>query len=213
MFQLENLVVQHVLEIDKLSLEENVISIEGQSGSGKSTLLRLLNNLDNPTSGKIYFKQKNIADISPLELRKKVVMLPQSTVIFDGSIRDNLTIGLTFSNQARATEDSLQQMLDYLWINHSLDTNASDLSGGEQQRIALGRILLLKETEVFLLDEPSSDLDDRTTDHVMKKFIDIAKDAGQQIIMVTHDRHVSEKFADMVVNMDPYSKRMKDWSE
>src|SRR5690625_6800488 len=101
MFQLENLVVQHVLEIDKLSLEENVISIEGQSGSGKSTLLRLLNNLDNPTSGKIYFKQKNIADISPLELRKKVVMLPQSTVIFDGSIRDNLTIGLTFSNQAR----------------------------------------------------------------------------------------------------------------
>jgi|SRR5690625_1642937 len=213
MFQLENLVVQHVLEIDDLSLEENVISIEGQSGSGKSTLLRLLNNLDDPTSGKIYFKQKNIEDISPLELRKKVAMLPQSTVIFDGSIRDNLTIGLTFSNQAPATEEALQQMLDNLWISHSLDTNASDLSGGEQQRIALGRILLMKEAEVFLLDEPSSDLDDRTTDHVMKKFIDIAKEAGQQIIMVTHDQHVSEKFADVVVNMDPYSKRIKDWSE
>src|SRR5690625_4681852 len=208
MFQLENLVVQHVLEIDDLSLEENVISIEGQSGSGKSTLLRLLNNLDDPTAGEIYFKNENIAKIPPLHLRKRIVMLPQHPVLFDGTIRDNLLIGSKLSNQQQASEQELEKMLEHMWIDKGLSTSASDLSGGEQKRLSLGRILLMKEVEVFLLDEPSSDLDDRTTRHVIGQFMEQATRAGQQIIMVTHDTHVSKQFADKTINMDGYSKQV-----
>lgn len=210
MFQLENLVVKNVLEIKNVMLEAHVISIEGQSGTGKSTLLRLLNNLDDPTSGNIYFKQKRLKDIPSLELRKRVVMLPQSSVIFDGTIRDNLLIGLQLSGQKSATNTELEGVLKDLWIDKDLDTSASDLSGGEKQRMSLGRILLMKEAEVFLLDEPSSDLDDKTTDHVLKQFLKQTKKRKQQVIMVTHDKNVSKKFADKVINMDQYSKQIHE---
>jgi len=209
MFQLQNITVRDVLEMESLTLDADVISIEGQSGSGKSTLLRLLNNLDDPSSGEIYFQEKNITEIDPRELRKRVVMLPQNPTVFDGTIRDNLIIGLTFSEQPVPADDELNDILKKLWIKKDLDTSASDLSGGEQQRMALARILLMKKAEVFLLDEPSSDLDDKTTKHVMKEFIELAKKANQQIIMVTHDKTVSKNFADSIINMDTYSKQIK----
>ena len=209
MFQLKNIIVPDVIEIESLTLDADVISIEGQSGSGKSTLLRLLNNLDDPSSGEIYFQEKNIKEMNPRELRKQVVMLPQSPTVFDGTIRDNLMIGLTFSEQPMLDDNELNDILKKLWIEKSLDTSASDLSGGEQQRMALARILLMKKAKVFLLDEPSSDLDDKTTKHVMKEFVDLAKEANQQIIMVTHDTTVSKNFADSIINMDTYSKQIE----
>lgn len=209
MFQLKNIIVRDVIEIESLTLDADVISIEGQSGSGKSTLLRLLNNLDDPSSGEIYFQEKNIKEMNPRELRKQVVMLPQSPTVFDGTIRDNLMIGLTFSEQPMLDDNELNDILKKLWIEKSLDTSASDLSGGEQQRMALARILLMKKAKVFLLDEPSSDLDDKTTKHVMKEFVDLTKEANQQIIMVTHDTTVSKNFADSIINMDTYSKQIE----
>lgn len=209
MFQLKNIIVRDVIEIESLTLDADVISIEGQSGSGKSTLLRLLNNLDDPSSGDIYFQEKNIKEMNPRELRKQVVMLPQSPTVFDGTIRDNLMIGLTFSEQPMLDDNELNDILKKLWIEKSLDTSAGDLSGGEQQRMALARILLMKKAKVFLLDEPSSDLDDKTTKHVMKEFVDLTKEANQQIIMVTHDTTVSKNFADSIINMDTYSKQIE----
>ena len=209
MFQLKNIIVPDVIEIESLTLDADVISIEGQSGSGKSTLLRLLNNLDDPSSGEIYFQEKNIKEMNPRELRKQVVMLPQSPTVFDGTIRDNLMIGLTFSEQPMLDDNELNDILKKLWIEKSLDTSASDLSGGEQQRMSLARILLMKKAKVFLLDEPSSDLDDKTTKHVMKEFVDLTKEANQQIIMVTHDTTVSKNFADSIINMDTYSKQIE----
>lgn len=208
MFQLENVIVNNVIEIESLTLDANVISIEGQSGSGKSTLLRLLNNLDDPSSGKIYLQEKNIIEIVPGELRKRVVMLPQSPTVFDGNIKDNLIIGLTLSEQSVPNDEKLKDILEKVWLDKSLDTSASDLSGGEKQRMALARILLMEKAEVFLLDEPSSDLDDKTTKHVMKEFLNIAYKANQQIIMVTHDTIVSKNFADRIINMDIYSKQI-----
>lgn len=208
MFQLENVIVNNVIEIESLTLDANVISIEGQSGSGKSTLLRLLNNLDDPSSGKIYLQEKNIIEIVPGELRKRVVMLPQSPTVFDGNIKDNLIIGLTLSEQSVPNDEKLKDILEKVWLDKSLDTSASDLSGGEQQRMALARILLMEKAEVLLLDEPSSDLDDKTTKHVMNEFLDTAYKANQQIIMVTHDTIVSKNFADRIINMDIYSKQI-----
>src|SRR5699024_4294147 len=136
-FQVKNIIVRDVIEIESLTLDADVISIEGQSGSGKSTLLLLVNNLDDHSSGDIYFEEKNMKEKNPRELRKQVVMLPQSPTVFDGTIRDNLMIGLTFSEQPMLDDNELNDILKKLWIEKSLDTSASDLSGGEQQRMAL----------------------------------------------------------------------------
>lgn len=206
MFELNNLVVEDVLEIKELTLEASIISIEGQSGSGKSTILRLLNNLDDPASGSIKFKGEEISSMAPQQLRKKIVMLPQNPVMFDGTIRDNLLIGLQFSGEENVADERLKEMLELMSLEKDLDTKASDLSGGEKQRIAIGRILLLDQAEVYLLDEPSSDLDDQTTHNVMKEFMRLAKKNDKQTIMVTHDHEVSKEFADEVINMDHYSK-------
>lgn len=208
MFEFKEIIVNKVLKIPQLILEDNVISIEGQSGTGKSTLLRLLNNLDDPHSGAIYFNNKNIIDIEPLDLRKRIVMLQQNPVIFDGTIKENLNIGLKFSNQELASDKELNKLLKKFWLDKDLDTSASDLSGGEKQRLSLARILLMKEAEVFLLDEPSSDLDDKTSEHIIKHFIKQAKENNQQIIMVTHDQSLSEQFADKIINMDHYSENV-----
>ena len=206
MFQIRNLLVKNILKIDQLILSANIITIEGQSGSGKSTLLRLLNNLDDPTSGTIFFKEKPLTSFTPQQLRKKVVMVPQNPVIFEGSIRDNLLIGLTLSTEKLVEDDRLEQMLKLFWLDKNLNENASDVSGGEKQRIALARVLMIENAEVFLLDEPTSELDDRTRDHVMKNFIKIARQQNQKIIMVTHDHHITEMFAEDVIQIDSFSK-------
>lgn len=210
MFHIKDLFIKDVLKINDLKLQSSVISIEGQSGTGKSSLLRLLNNLDNPTSGNIYYKNKKLTDIEPMTLRKKVVMVPQNPVIFDGTIRDNLNVGFDFSGEKPASDEQLNDMLYAFWLDKNLDTSASDMSGGEQQRMALGRVLLMDQAEVFLLDEPSSDLDDQTTDHVIGEFINRAKKQNQHIIMVTHDKSVTDKFADQKINMDDYSLHLRN---
>lgn len=213
MFQLQNVDVKDVLEMRDVTLESSVISVEGQSGSGKSTFLRLLNNLDSPKSGNILFKGRDLLDIPPQELRKQVVMVPQNPVIFDGSIRDNLQIGHMFTGETNPTDDQMKEMLYHLWLDKSLHTKASDLSGGEMQRLSLGRVLLLNQAEAYLLDEPSSDLDDRTGRHVMKYFIERAQEQNKQTIMVTHDTSITEQFATMCVNMDQYSKQIRKEDE
>src|SRR5699024_3630806 len=110
-------------------------------------------------------------------------------------------------------DDKLKETLELLWVDKDLDTKASELSGGEKQRVALGRVLLMEKAEVYLLDEPSSDLDDQTSAHVMKKFIETAKKHNKQMILVTHDKRLSEKFADTVINMDQYSIQIKKEEE
>src|SRR5699024_12719620 len=124
-------------------------SIEGQSGSGKSTLLRLLNNLDDPTSGSIQFGDELITSIPPQILRQKIVMVPQDPVMFDGTIRDSLLIGLKFSGSENVAYDKLKETLELLWVDKDLATKASELSGGEEQRVAIGRVLLMVKSEVY----------------------------------------------------------------
>src|SRR5699024_3376802 len=172
MLEIKNLVVEDVLEIKSLKLTSSMISIEGQSGSGKSTLLRLLNNLDDPTSGRIQFGDELITSIPPQILRQKIVMVPHDPVMFDGTIRDNLLIVLTFLGSDNVEDDKIMETLELLWVDKDLDTKANELCGGEKQRVALGRVLLMEKAEVYSLDEPSCDLDDQTAEHVMTKFIE-----------------------------------------
>ena len=97
LFTIQNLKFRSVLDITQLTLEKPVVCLVGASGSGKTTLLRHLNRLNEPDSGQIFYNGVDLKAIDPIELRRKVVMLGRTPVIYDGTILDNLQIGARFA--------------------------------------------------------------------------------------------------------------------
>src|SRR5699024_12350427 len=117
-------------------------------------------------------------------LSRKCSILSQTRVIIDGTVRENLLIGLQFSGQDPVSDEVLKRILNKMSLHKELNTDAADLSGGEQQRLALARVMLL-DAEVFRLDEPSSALDDTTANNVIQAFVEQFKNDGNTIIMVS----------------------------
>lgn len=205
LFKLDNVVVKNIITIKELTIEGQAVTcIVGQSGSGKSTFIRLLNNLDNPSSGDIYYRDTIFREIDPIILRRQITMVPQTPVTFEGTVRANLEIGLKFSEKELATDARMNEVLDMMDLDKNLEDDAEDLSGGEKQRVALARVILL-DADVFLLDEPTSALDDATASKVIEKFVDYGKVNNKTIIMVTHDTELADKIADQIIHMDHYS--------
>jgi len=200
-FQLEKVKYKNILKIDKLQIPESKITcIIGESGSGKTTLLRLLNNLISPDEGSIFYKGRNIEDIDPIQLRREVVMLPQNPTVFPGSVKDNLLIGLEFAEKDEAGDEVLSEVLSMAQLAKPLSAIASELSGGEKQRLALARIMLL-EPEVILLDEPTSALDEGTEERVIESVVEFAKRKARTLIMVVHSKSIAQFFADFAVTI------------
>ena len=107
MFRLKNLKYKDILDIGDLHIEEHKVTcIVGKSGGGKTTLLKLLNNLISAEEGTILYKDKNIEGYNPLELRREVVMLPQTPVMFSGNIRDNFEKTLRFTEKSMADDET-----------------------------------------------------------------------------------------------------------
>jgi len=203
MFNFKNVKYKDILDIKDLHIEKNKITcIVGESGSGKTTLLKLFNKLISPDKGEIKYMDKNLRDFDSVKLRREVVMLPQSPAIYEGSVKDNLLIGLKFSEKDEVTqEDSLMKILKEVSLNKNLQDNAEKMSGGEQQRLALGRIILL-DPNVYLLDEPSSALDEETEYLVIEKMVDHVRKNNKTLIMVTHTKRIAEEFADNIVEVN-----------
>jgi putative ABC transport system ATP-binding protein len=201
MFLLEKLKYKDILDISELELKTNKVTcIVGESGSGKTTLLKLLNKLISPDSGEITYEDKPLKNIPSVELRRKVAMLPQAAAIFPGTIKDNLLIGLKFAEKPMVSEEKLNQVLQLVKLNKGLKESAEKLSGGEKQRIALARLILL-EPEVLLLDEPSSALDEETEQIIFKALVEYARENARSLIMVTHSKKVARDFSDEIVEI------------
>ncbi len=201
MFKLINVVYKNILHIERLEIPKNKVTcIVGESGSGKSTLLCLLNKLISCDRGEIYYKDLLIDDIDSVELRRKVVMLPQQPVVFPGSIKKNLLIGLKFSGKPEEKDDKLIKVLEMVSLKKKLDDDAEKLSGGEKQRMALGRVILMKP-EVFLLDEPSSALDDKTEEVVIERVVKHIKAENKTLVMVTHSKKIALDYSDNIVEI------------
>lgn len=201
MFKLKDVVYKDILDIKELSIEERCITcITGESGSGKTTLLKLLDNMISCDSGTISYRGRDIDSLNPVELRRKVVMLTQVPVIFDGTVRDNLLAGLKFSEKPAARDSELLDAMGLVHLAKQLDDSAEKLSGGEKQRLAIGRVVLMKP-EVFLLDEPSSALDDNTERLVMDSLVRHVKERGASMIVVTHSRDMAQLFGERCIRM------------
>lgn len=199
MFKLENVKYKDILDIKELTIPANKVTcIVGESGSGKTTLLRLLNKMMSTTSGEIYYKNEAISTINSVDLRRNVVMLSQVPAIFSGTIKDNLLIGLRFSEKPVVNDEQLSKALNMVHLKKSLDENADNLSGGEKQRLALGRVFLMNP-DVFLLDEPSSALDEDTEQLIIEKLVHYTKEMNKTLIMVTHSKKIAQVYGDNIV--------------
>ncbi|MFW5988337.1 MAG: ABC transporter ATP-binding protein [bacterium] len=202
MFKLKNIKFKDILEVEKAELEKNIITaILGSSGGGKTTFLRLLNNMISADQGKITYKNKDIEKYDPVQLRREVVMLPQDPKVFKGSIKDNFKITEEITDKEFSENKNYKEFLHKVSLTQNLDDNADNLSGGEKQRLALARVMLL-EPEVLLLDEPSSSLDKKTEEKIIKMVVDYVRENDRTLIMVTHSPDIAEKFADRIINIE-----------
>lgn len=169
--------------------------IFGESGSGKTTLLKTINMLINPDSGDIIYDKKSIFSIDAFEWRRKCILIKQSGFFFEKTPME--TIKMPFSFRAhkdkKMDEDKMITMAEKLNINKNiLNKNSTNLSGGEKQRIAIIRAMLL-EPEILLFDEPTSSLDQET----QKRTFNLIKNYSRKriCIVVSHSRE-AENFAD-----------------
>lgn len=201
MFRLEAVSYKNILAIRQLTLPgSKVTCIIGESGSGKTTLLRLLNKMVSPDSGEIYYQNIPLSSIPATELRRKAVMLQQHPVIFPGSVGDNLLAGLKFAEKPPAPAEKLRETLALVQLRKELNNPAEKLSGGEKQRLALGRILLL-EPDVLLLDEPSAGLDEDTEQLIINSLVDFSRQNNKTLIMVTHAKQIARDYAQYLVEV------------
>ncbi len=193
MFTIENLRLQEILSIPKLTIDKQIACIVGASGSGKTTLLKMLNRLIVPDEGTICYNGENLAQMDSVALRRNVVMLGQTPVIYPGTIGENLQIGRLFSERVPRPESALREILREVELEKLPDDGCSTLSGGEKQRLCLARVLLM-DAETYLLDEPSSALDKKTEEFILDVLVKFVRERNKELIMVTHSPQVAGRF-------------------
>ncbi|MGM0877423.1 MAG: ABC transporter ATP-binding protein [Bacillota bacterium] len=202
MFVMKNVIYKDILHIETMKISANKITcLVGESGAGKSTLLKMLNIMLSPDSGNIYYQDKNLKDEDPVQHRRRVVMLAQQPTIFEGTIRENLNMGLLFSEKKPKEDQELVKALEIVYLNKNVEENAETLSGGEKQRLALARVYLM-DPEVYLLDEPTAALDEETEAVVMESFIKKIKERGQSVVMITHSQKIASKYGENMITLE-----------
>ncbi len=163
--------------------------VRGRSGSGKSTLLRMLNRMTAPSAGTVRYREREIAEIPPVEIRRQVVMLSQSPILFGGSVREEATAGRRFALLSELDDKTIRAALDSVQLAKGLDESPVSFSGGEKQRLCLARVLLM-EPPVLLLDEPTVGLDRETEEAVFSCIRDWTGD-GRSVVAATHSPFTS----------------------
>ncbi|WP_394217825.1 ATP-binding cassette domain-containing protein [Halobacillus trueperi] len=185
MFRFEH-VYQGVLQDINFSMEkQDKVILFGPSGAGKSTLLFLLNRLNDPEQGDIYFNGKPIEEHSITDLRKQVGLVLQAPNLFPGTVLDNIKYGPSLFGEWE--EHKGKELLDYVQLpSDYLDRDVDQLSGGEKQRVSLARTLA-NSPEVLLLDEPTSALDYRTAEEIEEVLECLMEEHKLTMLMVTHN--------------------------
>jgi putative ABC transport system ATP-binding protein len=192
------------------------LALLGSSGSGKSTLLNLIAGLDRPTSGTIVAHGRKLAEMSSRELaqyRSHTVgmvfqafnLLPRMT------LEENVELPLRLAEvERRERAARVREAIERVHLGARLTHRPTELSGGEQQRAALARALVNRPT-ILLADEPTGNLDSATGEEIMLLLRHINQSLGMTIVMVTHERHLAERFTDRIAQMAD-GKLMSDGS-
>lgn len=180
--------------------EGDFISIIGASGSGKSTLLKLCGNLISPTSGEIYFQGRNMLSIDPIIWRQQIAYCFQTPYLFGNTVLENMNFPYAIRNR-KPDMERIKELLDAFQMSEEyLTRQVQDLSGGEKQRLALIRSLLILP-KVLLLDEVTSALDLENT-LLVENVLEKLHQEGLTILWVTHNLEQSRRYANKILKID-----------
>ncbi len=182
--------------IDLITKKKDTISIVGESGSGKTSLIMLIGGLERPTSGKIYFQNKELTNLSEdevSEIRKKHIgivfqsfyLIPNYTAV------ENVALTLEL-NKINNPQKQAKEILDRFGLKNRFNNLPSQLSGGEQQRIAIARAIAIKP-DLILADEPTGNLDTENSIMITDILFKYVREEGSSLIMVTHDPNLADK--------------------
>jgi putative ABC transport system ATP-binding protein len=191
-------VVTHVLKGVSFDVKEGeFVAIMGSSGSGKSTLMYILGFLDKPTRGKYYFERLDVSKLDDDKLaefrNEKIGFVFQSyNLLQRTSVLDNVLLPTTYSpgGGAETAKERAVDLLKKVGLEHRLNHKPNQLSGGEQQRIAIVRALI-NNPRLILADEPTGNLDSKSGEEIME-ILQSLNEEGKTVIMVTHEKYTAE---------------------
>jgi putative ABC transport system ATP-binding protein len=188
--------VRGKLLVDNISVrvqQGEILAVVGASGAGKSSFLRLINRLDEPTSGTVYLRGQDYKELAPRELRRRVGMVLQSAYLFPGTVAENVCYGPRQRGE-ELTMAEIDNLLEQVGLEKFALRDVSHLSGGEAQRVSLARALANKP-QVLLLDEPTSALDDRAEREIEALLTRVLGDQQLTALIITHDAAQAERIA------------------
>lgn len=190
--------------IDAVFEEGLFYAITGRSGSGKSTLLHILSGLEKPDTGSILMKGKKLESYCSQEMaefrrRHMGFIFQQFNLLEEYDVKTNICMPLKLDSKR---EDSIffKEITEHLGIDKILKKYPDELSGGEQQRVAIARSLIAKP-EILFADEPTGNLDKKTADETLELLLECSYRYGQTLILVTHDMEIAER-ADEILKIE-----------
>ncbi|MCP3359206.1 ABC transporter ATP-binding protein [Clostridioides difficile] len=188
-----------------LSIEKGeFISIVGTSGSGKSTLLNMMGGLDNPTSGKVIIKGKELSTMTDEQLtifrRRNIGFIFQNyNLVPLLNVYENIILPIGLDRET-IDKDFINEIINMLSLEEKLYDMPSNLSGGQQQRVAIARALVTKPA-IILADEPTGNLDSRTSSDVLSLLKVTSKKFNQTIVMITHNNEIAQ-LTDRIIRIE-----------
>lgn len=197
---------EKIVALDDINLKVSmgeILCLLGTSGSGKSTLLNMMAGLEKPTKGEIIIKGKHIEKMNEDQLalfRQKYIgfVFQSYNLLATFSALENVSLPLIFRNVSKGQRDQkAKEMLKAVGLAQRLSHKPSQMSGGQQQRVSIARAFVNNPNIVFA-DEPTGNLDTKTTEEIMALIISMAKEHNQTLIIVTHDVEIST-YADRIV--------------
>ena len=196
-----------VVALNDLSFEVEegeFIAIIGPSGSGKSTLLHTIAGLENPTEGKVYFYDKNIYEMNKKQLtilrRQKIGIIYQFyNLIPILNVEENILLPIELDKK-KVDKTKLQEIIKFLNLDNRKKHLPNELSGGQQQKVAIGRALMINPT-IILADEPTGNLDSKSSSEIIELLKKANREYNQTIIMITHNLEIA-KSADRIIQIE-----------
>ena len=196
-----------VIALNNISFEVEegeFIAIIGPSGSGKSTLLHTIAGLERPTSGKVYFYDKNIYEMNKKDLtilrRQKIGIVYQFyNLIPTLNVEENILLPIELDRK-KIDKNKLENIIKFLNLENRKKHLPNELSGGQQQKVAIGRALMIDPT-ILLADEPTGNLDSKSSSEIIQLLQKANKEYKQTIIMITHNLEIA-KLADRIIHIE-----------
>ena len=190
---------KNIIKYPDISIKYNKATfIYGESGVGKSILLQLLNGVVSVKEGEIIYHKKNINTLSPIELRKDILLCNQSVFLFDDTIENNFKKFYNYKELPHLTQEQMKYYLELCCINFNINSDCVSMSGGERHRIFIA-ICLSFIPAVLMLDEPTSALDNQNANAMLSTIKKFCSEHSITLIIVCHDKSLVDKYADNII--------------